>query len=129
MQQTEMKTIQNYIGGEWVDSTSQQSEKVYNPATGEVIARVPISTRADLDRAVQVASKAFETWKEVDDPEWARMLFKYHQLLVEDWDEVAELITIEDGIIFSVDYGEVQRGIEFGEFDAGAVTLMMGEQL
>src|SRR5699024_709193 len=122
-------TIQNYIGGEWVDSTSQQSEKVYNPATGEVIARVPISTRADLDRAVQVAAKAFETWKNVDVPKRARVLFKYQQLLVEHWDELAELITIENGKSLTEAKGEVQRGIENVEFAAGAPSLMMGSQL
>lgn len=129
MQQTEMKTIKNYIGGEWIDSTSQQSEKVYNPATGEVIAHVPISTSKDLDHAVQVAAETFQTWKEVDVSKRARMLFKYQQLLVEHWDELAELITIENGKNFKEAYGEVQRGIECVEFAAGAPSLMMGEQL
>src|SRR5699024_6270399 len=105
------------------------SEKVYNPATGEVIARVPISTRADLDRAVQVAAKAFETRKEVDVPKRARKLFKYQQLLVEHWDELAELITIEKGKNFKEAYSEVKRRIECVACAAGAPTLMMGEPL
>src|SRR5690606_15400236 len=102
---------------------------VYNPATGEVIARVPISSTEEVDEAARAAKAAFETWKRVAVPKRARILFRYHQLLVDHWDELAELITIENGKNFKEAYGEVQRGIENVEFAAGAPTLMMGEQL
>lgn len=124
-----VKTLQHYINGEWVDSTSEQTEKVYNPATGEVIAYVPIGTTTDVDRAVKVADAAFEDWKEVPVPKRARMLFKYQQLLVEHWDELARMITIENGKNFAEAHGEVLRGIECVEFATGAPTLMMGESL
>ncbi len=129
MTQTEVKSIQNYVGGEWVLPKSDQTEEVLNPATGEVIARVPISSQEDVDQAVEAAAVAFETWKEVAVPKRARILFKYQQLLVDHWDELAELITIENGKSFKEAYGEVQRGIECVEFAAGAPTLTMGSQL
>ncbi|WP_079526194.1 CoA-acylating methylmalonate-semialdehyde dehydrogenase [Halobacillus hunanensis] len=129
MTQTEVKSIQNYVGGEWITPKSEQTEEVLNPATGEVIARVPISSDEDVDYAVEAAAEAFETWKEVSVPKRARILFKYQQLLVDHWDELAELITIENGKSFKEAYGEVQRGIECVEFAAGAPTLTMGSQL
>src|SRR5690625_1473630 len=124
-----VKTLQHYINGEWVDSTSEQTEKVYNPATGEVIAYVPIGSAEDVDQAVTVAEAAFEDWKEVPVPKRARILFKFQQLLVDHWDELARLITIENGKNFAEAHGEVLRGIECVEFATGAPTLMMGESL
>ncbi|PIC68053.1 methylmalonate-semialdehyde dehydrogenase (CoA acylating) [Sporosarcina sp. P21c] len=122
-------TVQNYINGEWVSATTDQTEPVYNPATGEVVAHVPISTKEDVDRAVQVASEAFVTWKEVPVPRRARILFKYQQLLVDHWDELARIITVENGKNLTEAHGEVLRGIECVEFATGAPTLMMGDNL
>ncbi|MFF5399538.1 CoA-acylating methylmalonate-semialdehyde dehydrogenase [Peribacillus butanolivorans] len=122
-------TLKNYIGGQWIESTSKQVEEVPNPATGEVIARVPLSTRKDLDRAVTTANEAFKTWRKVAVPRRARILFRYQQLLVENWDELAKLVTLENGKSYEEAYGEVLRGIECVEFAAGAPTLMMGQQL
>ncbi len=126
---TKVKCLKNYIGGEWVDSESEVSETVINPATGEAIAEVPLSTKGDLERAVAAADEAFKTWSQTAVPRRARILFKYQQLLVENWDELAKLITIENGKSFAEAHGEVLRGIECVEFAAGAPTLMMGEQL
>ncbi|MCC3356864.1 CoA-acylating methylmalonate-semialdehyde dehydrogenase [Bacillus sp. REN16] len=129
MTQTVVTTVKNYIGGEWVESTTSNTQEVYNPATGEVIAYVPLSTSEELDHAVQVAKEAFDSWSQVAVPKRARILFKYQQLLVENWEELAKLITVENGKNFAEAYGEVQRGIECVEFAAGAPTLMMGSQL
>src|SRR5690625_4573008 len=126
---TDVKTLKNFIGGEWVDSRSTTTEPVYNPATGDVMGNVPISTAEDVDAATQAAKEAFQTWKDVPVPRRARIMFKYQQLLVEHWDELAEMITKENGKNYTEDYGEVLRGIECVEFAAGAPTLMMGEQL
>ncbi|WP_053367714.1 CoA-acylating methylmalonate-semialdehyde dehydrogenase [Bacillus sp. FJAT-27245] len=121
--------VKNYIGGEWLESRSGNTEPVFNPATGEVIAYVPISSKEELNKAVEAASEAFKTWKETPVPRRARVMFKYQQLLVEHWDELAKLITVENGKNYKEAYGEVQRGIECVEFAAGAPTLMMGKQL
>ncbi|WP_394235976.1 CoA-acylating methylmalonate-semialdehyde dehydrogenase [Niallia oryzisoli] len=125
----EVQTLKNFIGGQWIESASEKIEEVPNPATGEVIARIPISTREDLDHAVSVAHEAFKMWRKVAVPRRARILFRYQQLLVENWEELAKLVTLENGKSYAEAYGEVQRGIECVEFAAGIPTLMMGEQL
>ncbi|WP_404328559.1 CoA-acylating methylmalonate-semialdehyde dehydrogenase [Mesobacillus maritimus] len=129
MTTTTTQILKNFINGQWVSSQTEKYEIVPNPATGEELARVPISTREDLDGAVRIAKKAFKTWGKTPVPKRARILFKYQQLLVEHWDELATLITKENGKSFKEAYGEVQRGIECVEFAAGAPSLMMGKQL
>ena len=123
------KTLSNFINGQWVKSTTEKYEEVPNPATGEILAEVPISTLEDLDKAVEAAKTAFAKWKKVAVPQRSRILFKYQQLLVENWGALAKIITIENGKNYAEAYGEVQRGIECVEFAAGAPTLMMGYQL
>ncbi|HEY1213404.1 MAG TPA: aldehyde dehydrogenase family protein, partial [Bryobacteraceae bacterium] len=126
---TTIKRVQNYIGGRWVDSTSGRYEEVPNPATGEIIAQVPYSSKTEVDHAVAVAGEAFAEWRKTAVPRRARILFRYQQLLTENWEELARLITLENGKNYTEAYGEVQRGIECVEFAAGAPTLMMGNQL
>ncbi|CAM3386564.1 CoA-acylating methylmalonate-semialdehyde dehydrogenase [Marinicrinis lubricantis] len=121
--------LKNWIGGKWIESTSGTTETVPNPATGETIAVVPISSREELDQAVVAAQQAFESWKRTAVPRRARILFRYQQLLVEHWEELAQIVTMENGKSYAEAMGEVQRGIECVEFAAGAPTLMMGSQL
>ncbi|TFE30620.1 CoA-acylating methylmalonate-semialdehyde dehydrogenase [Cohnella luojiensis] len=121
--------LKNFIGGQWVASASDKTDAVFNPATGETIARVPLSSREDLDAAVLNSKEAFPGWSRTAVPRRARVLFKYQQLLVDNWEELARIITLENGKNYSEAYGEVQRGIECVEFAAGAPSLMMGKQL
>ena len=125
----EKKLLTNFINGQWVKSTTDKYEEVPNPATGEILAEVPISTLEDLNKAVEAAKTAFAKWKKVAVPQRSRILFKYQQLLIENWESLAKIITIENGKNYAEAYGEVQRGIECVEFAAGAPTLMMGYQL
>ncbi len=129
MMKRQAEIVRNFIGGRWVEARAARYEEVPNPATGEVIGRVPVSTREDVDRAVEAAKEAYQTWSKMPVPRRARILFKYQQLLVDQWEELARLITIENGKSYDEAYGEVQRGIECVEFAAGAPTLMMGNQL
>ncbi|MGA9290025.1 MAG: CoA-acylating methylmalonate-semialdehyde dehydrogenase, partial [Anaerobacillus sp.] len=129
MATTATNVLQNYINGKWVDAKTDQFQSVPNPATGDELAQVPISTREDLDEAVKVAKATFKTWSKTPVPKRARILFKYQQLLVDNWDELARLLTQENGKSFKEAQGEVQRGIECVEFAAGAPSLMMGKQL
>ncbi len=126
---TQIETVKNFIGGKWVDSLSSKTLPVPNPATEELLANVPLSTKEEVDLAIQVAKSAFETWSQTPVPKRARILFKYQQLLVENWNELATIITKENGKNYKEAYGEVQRGIECVEFAAGSPTLMMGKQL
>ncbi|AKL83781.1 MmsA [Bacillus atrophaeus UCMB-5137] len=126
---TNMKKMQNNINGEWVDSTGAEVEEVINPANGKIIAYVPLSTRADVDRAVQAAQHAYQTWSLVPVPNRSRLLYKYLQLLQEQKEQLAEIITMENGKTLKDARGEVQRGIEVVELATATPTLMMGESL
>jgi malonate-semialdehyde dehydrogenase (acetylating) / methylmalonate-semialdehyde dehydrogenase len=126
---TQVEILHNFIGGKWVPSASDKTEAVLNPATGQPLSYVPISLKEDVERAVLAAKEAFQSWSQTPVPKRARILFKYQQLLVDHWDELARLVTLENGKSFKEAYGEVQRGIECVEFAAGAPTLMMGTQL
>ncbi|WP_340640422.1 CoA-acylating methylmalonate-semialdehyde dehydrogenase [Bacillus atrophaeus] len=126
---TNMKKMQNNINGEWVDSTGTEVEEVINPANGKIIAYVPLSTRADVDRAVQAAQHAYQTWSLVPVPNRSRLLYKYLQLLQEQKEQLAEIITMENGKTLKDARGEVQRGIEVVELATATPTLMMGESL
>ncbi|WP_219834178.1 CoA-acylating methylmalonate-semialdehyde dehydrogenase [Paenibacillus sp. R14(2021)] len=121
--------IRNFIGGEWVASSSEKTEPVYNPATEEIIAHVPLSSREDLDQAVQQAKNSFKAWSKTPVPRRARILFNYQQLLIKHWDELARIVTLENGKSYHEAHGEVLRGIECVEFAAGAPSLMMGSHL
>jgi malonate-semialdehyde dehydrogenase (acetylating) / methylmalonate-semialdehyde dehydrogenase len=126
---TDIKTVQNYIDGKWVDSTSELTEPVPNPANGKTIAYVPLSGKEDVDLAVQSAERAFATWSELPVPQRSRYLYKYLQLLQEEKENLAEIITMENGKTLTDARGEVQRGIEVVELATSSPSLMMGEAL
>jgi malonate-semialdehyde dehydrogenase (acetylating)/methylmalonate-semialdehyde dehydrogenase len=126
---TNIKKLQNNINGEWVDSTGIEAEEVINPANGKIIAYVPLSTKADVDHAVQAAQNAYQTWSLISVPNRTRLLYKYLQLLQEHKEQLADIITMENGKTLKDAQGEVQRGIEVVELATATPTLMMGEAL
>ncbi|MFD1676270.1 CoA-acylating methylmalonate-semialdehyde dehydrogenase [Alicyclobacillus fodiniaquatilis] len=126
---TNVQTLKNFIGGQWVDSTGTERVIVPNPATGAPLAEILLAGKEDVNAAVAAAKSAFQKWSKTPVPKRARILFRYQQLLVEHWEELARLITLENGKSFKEAYGEVQRGIECVEYAAGAPALMMGSQL
>ncbi|MFJ5793722.1 methylmalonate-semialdehyde dehydrogenase [Bacillus atrophaeus] len=125
----EIRKLKNYINGEWIESKTDKYEDVVNPATKEVLCQVPISTKEDIDYVVEKASQAFKKWSKVAVPRRARILFNYQQLLQQNKEELARLITLENGKNTTEALGEVGRGIENVEFAAGAPSLMMGDSL
>ncbi|OXM16163.1 CoA-acylating methylmalonate-semialdehyde dehydrogenase [Paenibacillus herberti] len=124
------RRLANWIGGRWEEASAETNyAPVLNPATGKMLAEVPLSGRAEVDLAVAAAAKAFQAWHKVPVPARARLFFRYQSLLVEHRDELAELLASENGKSLEEAQGEVQRGVECVEFAAGAPTLMMGSQL
>jgi malonate-semialdehyde dehydrogenase (acetylating)/methylmalonate-semialdehyde dehydrogenase len=121
--------LKNFINGKWVDSKGKEQMEVINPATNECLAKVPISTKEDVNEAVKAAKKAFQTWKNIPVPKRARIMYAYHHLLTESHEELAKLIVLENGKAYKEAHGEVQRGLECVEFAAGTPTLLMGETL
>ncbi|HLJ66437.1 MAG TPA: CoA-acylating methylmalonate-semialdehyde dehydrogenase [Chloroflexota bacterium] len=124
--QTELRLLENYIGGRWVPSAGGTSLPVCNPATGQTIAHVPLSDGDDVDRAVAAAQAAFAEWRQVPPIERARAMFKLRELLLENRGTLARLVTIEHGKTLADAAGSVQRAIENVEVAAGIPSLMMG---
>lgn len=122
-----MTLVKNYVGGGWRDSSSTKTYPVTNPASGAEIGRVPLSTRADVDAAVQAAKAAFPMWRATPAPVRARVFFRLKALLEEHKEELAIQLTTEHGKILAETRGEVQRGIENVEHACGIPAMMMGD--
>lgn len=121
------REVKNLIDGSWEERNGGQTEPVFDPATGEIIARTPLSTREDLGRAVTAAREAFEKWSATPVVKRTQVLFRYKMLLEENFEELRDLVTLENGKDAKDAGGEVRRGIEVVEFACGMPTLMMGE--
>ena len=119
--------VRNLIGGSWVDGDGRETEPVYDPATGKVIAETPLSTKEDVDEAVKAAAAAFGAWSKTPVTQRVQVLFRYKMLLEEHFGELRDLVTLENGKDARDAGGEVRRGIEVVEFACGMPTLMMGE--
>lgn len=126
---SDIKVLKNYINGTWVESDSTETEEVFNPATGEIVGKVPLSTKKDVQKAAEAAQTAFEKWSKVSVPKRGRFFFKLQNLLTENKEELAQLITLENGKTLADARGEVQRGIENTENAASIVNLIMGDSL
>ncbi len=118
--------LQNYIGGQWVSSVTSEYQDVFNPARGEVIAKVPLSTSADVDAAVEAATAAFPKWRATPVVERARYMFKFKALLDRHFEQLARIVTTEHGKTLAEAGGSVKRGIECVEVACGMPSLMMG---
>ena len=127
MTKTPTTRLRNFIGGEWRDSAATECIDVCNPATAEVLGRVPLSPAAEVDAAVRMASKAFSEWRRTPATERVQFLFKLKTLLQQHYEELARTITIECGKTLGEARGEVQRAIENVEVACGAPILLQGD--
>jgi malonate-semialdehyde dehydrogenase (acetylating) / methylmalonate-semialdehyde dehydrogenase len=118
--------LSNFVGGKWMPSSATQFIDVHNPARGTVIAQTPLSTAADVDRAVAAASKAFAGWSETPPVVRARTMFTFKALLEGHFEELARLVTTEHGKTLAESRGSVRRGIECVEVACGGPSLLMG---
>ena len=121
--------IRNLIGGQWVRAAATESLPLTNPATGERLGRVPLSAAADVDAAVQAARAAFPAWRGTPPVVRARSLFRLRALLEDHFDELASIVTQENGKTIDESRGSVRRGIENVEHACGIPALMMGATL
>jgi malonate-semialdehyde dehydrogenase (acetylating) / methylmalonate-semialdehyde dehydrogenase len=122
-------TLRNYIGGEWIAPSGAELLELTNPATGEPLGKVPLSGAREVDEAVAAAQTAFLKWRAVPPVVRARYLFKLKFLLEGQFDEVATIVTRENGKTLDEARGSVRRGIENIEHACGIPTLMMGRAL
>lgn len=124
-----MKIIKNYVNGEWVDSKTSTFENVFNPGDGQIIAKCPLSTAEETKNAIEVAKAKFDEFKHTSVLYRQKILFRLQNLLVENKEELARLITLENGKNFTEALGEVGRGIENVEHAASIANLLKGDSL
>ncbi len=121
--------ISNYIGGQWIKPSRTECLAVNNPVTRELLAKVPLSDRTEVDKAVQAAEAAFPDWRATPAVERARVLFRLKASLEVHAGDFAVSLTQEHGKTLAESRGELQRAIESVEHACGIPTLMMGETL
>jgi len=124
---TTVPTVKLLINGEFVESQTTQWRDVVNPATQQVLARVPLATPEELAAAVASAKAAFKTWRKTPIGARARIFLKYQQLIRENMAEVAAILTAEQGKTLPDAEGDIFRGLEVVEHAANIGTLQMGE--
>jgi malonate-semialdehyde dehydrogenase (acetylating)/methylmalonate-semialdehyde dehydrogenase len=122
-----MTELTHYIGGAHVRGTSGRFADVYNPATGEVQAKVPMASAADISQAVEIAETAQRAWGALNPQRRARVMMKFVDLLNRDMDQLAEALSREHGKTLPDAKGDVQRGLEVVEYCIGAPQMLKGE--
>ena len=124
---TDIATVKLLIDGEFVESASKQWRDVVNPATQTVLARVPFATIDEVDAAVAAAKQAFKSWRKTPIGTRARIFLKYQQLIREHMQELAAILTAEQGKTLPDAEGDVFRGLEVVEHAAAIGNLQLGE--
>jgi malonate-semialdehyde dehydrogenase (acetylating)/methylmalonate-semialdehyde dehydrogenase len=121
-----MKRITHWVNGEYSTSKAARSGDIYNPATGEVIGSVDFADSALVDQVVGVATEAFKIWRHSSLTKRTQVLFAFRELLNENKEKLAAIITEEHGKVLSDALGEVTRGLEVVEFSCGIPHLLKG---
>lgn len=121
------QALRNYFGGEWVDSMTGDWQEVVNPASGEVIARVPSSSLDEVGVAVTAAQEAFPQWRRTPAVERIQYLFHLKEALEDNFEALSRTITLENGKTLAEARGEMRRAIENVEVACGIPSLMQGQ--
>jgi malonate-semialdehyde dehydrogenase (acetylating)/methylmalonate-semialdehyde dehydrogenase len=116
-------------GGQWTISESARHSSVYNPSNGQVIAHVPLADAEQTAKVIEAAAAAGPEWAQTPVVERARLMFRYREVLMKNFDKLAMTVVLEHGKTLVEAKASVQRGIEVVEFACGAPSLMMGEIL
>ncbi|KTQ67248.1 methylmalonate-semialdehyde dehydrogenase, partial [Enterobacter hormaechei subsp. xiangfangensis] len=122
-----METVANFIHGECVTGSGQRVQAIFNPATGEQIRQVVMSTAQETGQAIAAAQQAFPAWARQAPLKRARVMFRFKSLLEENMTRLARIISEEHGKVFSDAVGELTRGLEVVEFACGIPHLQKGE--
>ena len=122
-----MKELTHFINGAQVKGTSGQFGDVYNPATGEVQAKVPLASPAEVSKVVEEAAKAQVAWGATNPQKRARVMMKMVALMNRDMDKLAEVLSSEHGKTIPDAKGDLQRGLEVIEYCIAAPQMLKGE--
>lgn len=121
--------IQNYINGNWVDASTSKTMDVISPLDGNLLSRVPMSSAADLNKAVLAAQASFPTWSKTPIKERVQVFFRYKVLLEKHLKELADLCSEENGKTYGESVAEIEKCIELTEFATSLPQLVTGELL
>ena len=122
-----MKTIEHFVNGKAFSGESKRTAKVFNPATGEQSAEVKLATTGDINKAVENAKKAFESWSNKPPLQRARVMFKFKELIEKNSDELTKIIVSEHGKVYEDAKGSLTRGLEVVEYACGIPQMLKGE--
>ncbi|HEY6862866.1 MAG TPA: CoA-acylating methylmalonate-semialdehyde dehydrogenase [Burkholderiales bacterium] len=122
-----VRELHHYIGGKHVKGEGGRFGDVYNPTTGALAAKVPLASRAEVEKAIADSKRAFAEWSETSPVARARVMFRFKELVEKHIDELAAIVSSEHGKVLSDAKGSVQRGLEVVEFACGIPHLMKGE--
>src|SRR5690349_13311760 len=126
---TQVLDLENYVNGAWRRVSTSEFADVTNPATSELLAHTPLSAASDVDAAVQAAAAAFPAWRRTPPGERIQYLFRSKSLLEENLDDLARVITLENGKTFAEARAELRRAIENVEVACGIPMMMQGYNL
>ncbi|KPU45657.1 methylmalonate semialdehyde dehydrogenase [Oxobacter pfennigii] len=124
-----METIKNYINGKWVDAECTSYKENFNPSTGVILSKVPISTKDETNRAIEAASTAYERWKNLSVATRCEYLFKLQHLMSENFEDLSRTVSLEQGKNLVDARAELKRTIQNLEVACGMPMLMQGEKL
>src|SRR6202789_1857782 len=122
-----MKELTHFIAGGSVPGQSGRFGDVFDPSTGEVQARVPLASRTEMRKAVELAKAAFPEWSAINPQRRARVMFNFKALVEKNMDALAHMLSSEHGKVIADSKGEIQRGLEVIEFACGIPHLQKGE--
>src|SRR5258705_1493055 len=122
-----VRDLSHFVGGKHVKGESGRFGDVFNPTSGALAARVPLASKAEVERVIANAKEAFAGWSETSPLARARVMFRFKELIERHIDELALLVSSEHGKVLSDAKGSVQRGLEVVEFACGIPHLMKGE--
>ncbi|KPK05847.1 MAG: methylmalonate-semialdehyde dehydrogenase [Anaerolineae bacterium SG8_19] len=119
--------VLNYIGGQWRPSSASEYLDVVNPATKELLGKVPLSPANEVNEAAQAAAEALPEWRSTPAPDRIQYLFKLKNLLEENFEDLSRTITMECGKTIGESRGEMRRAIENVEVACGIPTMTQGD--
>lgn len=124
-----MEIIKYFVGGEYRESKTTKFNDIYNPSTGEVVAKAPCCTKEEVEEAIAIANEAYKTWSRVPVIKRTQIMYRIRELILKYMDELTLLVAQEHGKVLSEAQGDVFKAQEGTELACSMPTLMMGESL
>ncbi len=122
-----MRTVEHFVDGKKYAGNSKKTSVIYNPATGEEIAKAKLGSVEDLNYSVEKAQKAFHSWSNIPPLQRARVMFKFKELIEKNTDELVKIIVSEHGKVYEDAQGSLIRGLEVVEYACGIPQMLKGE--